>query len=453
MTGDETSLRPARSARQRLGALDRRVFTIAVASFVRSSGRSASWLFLPLILYIGYGLSLIQVGLLVSALVPLSVLVNLYGGAAADRYGRRSFVVWPPLGSALTFFALYELWHQGIVVLMSLWAVIVVLTNLQQPAQNAMMGDVTQQGDRSVAFGIQRVFANAGFALAPAVGGLLATSFGLSIVFLMAAITSAGEGIVLVSFLKETFRGTARDGPSGEGTSESSGQRWAARIRAPFRDRFLLTFGILGFCLTLATQQFGTPLSLFMATVQHLPYSEIGLVYSLNGVVVVGLQIPISWGIRRRQLLWMGVGILLYGAAFLVFDLSPGFMVNLGAIFVLTLGEDITSPTQNAVLSGLSGRSRRGSYFAAYNVFTSSAQAIAPSLGALLLGFGYHVLWLPFSLLTVAVAIGYAWLHHRDHEPPSAPPEEGRPGAASNPVTPATTVTGAKHTGFGHSGP
>ena len=433
--------------------LDPRVYILSVAALVRSSGRSASWIFLPLILYLGYGLPLLYVGLLISALVPLSVVVNLLGGVSADRYGRRMLAMLPPFGSAVAFLALYVYWHSGLGFLMALWAVVVVLINLQQPAQNAMLGDITRTGDRTLAFGIQRVFSNAGFALAPALGGILAGVYGLSIVFVMSAITSAGEGIILLGFLTESYGGTERPSSPERARAPEAATKWSSGIRYPFSDRFLLSFGLLGFGLTLATQQFGTPLSLFLESVQHLPYSQIGLVYSLNGVVVVLLQIPISWAVQRRRLLWMAVGTLLYGASFLALDVSPGFLPDLGAITILTVGEDITSPLQNAVLSGLSGPSRRGSYFGAYNVFTSTAQAIAPSLGTLLLSIGYPFLWLPFAFVTVLVAGGYSLMYRRQGDLREAPPGPEEPPGTPSPVTPTAAVTGGKHAGFGHSGP
>ncbi len=433
--------------------LDRRVYTLSVAAFVRSSGRSASWIFLPLLLYVGYHLSLFQVGLLVSALVPLSVLVNLLGGVATDRYGRRWFAMVPPFGAAMVFLALYRFWDAGLGLMMALWACNIVLINIQQPAQNAMLGDVTHPAERTVAFGVQRVFANAGFALAPAVGGLLAAGYGLPVVFLMSAVTAIGEGVILLAFLKESFRGTASEQGTQASNEDPGSHRWGEGFRYPFRDRFLVSFGVLGFALTIVTQQFGTPLTLFLGTAQHLPFAEIGLVYSMNGIVVVALQIPISWGVQRRRLLWMAVGALLYGTAFLVLDISPGFIVDLAAIFVLTLGEDISSPLQNAVLSGLSGPARRGSYFGAYNVFTSSAQAFAPALGTLLLGISNEALWVPMAGLSLIVAMGYTMLHRREGTIPEVPP--GGTGSVGAPVfvTPTTGVTGGKHTGFGHTGP
>ena len=433
--------------------LDRRVYTLSVAAFVRSSGRSASWIFLPLLLYVGYHLSLIQVGLLVSALVPLSVLVNLLGGVATDRYGRRWFAMVPPFGAAMVFFALYRFWDAGLGLMMVLWALNIVLINIQQPAQNAMLGDVTRPAERTVAFGVQRVFSNSGFALAPAVGGLLAASYGLPVVFLMSTVTAIGEGIVLLAFLKESFRGTASASRTQTPKGDPGSHRWGEGLRYPFRDRFLISFGVLGFALTVVTQQFGTPLTLFLGTAQHLPFAEIGLVYSMNGIVVVALQIPISWGVQHRKLLWMAVGALLYGTAFLVLDISPGFLIDLAAIFVLTLGEDITSPLQNAVLSGLSGPARRGSYFGAYNVFTSSAQAFAPALGTLLLGISNETLWLPIAALTVVVAMGYTLLYRSEAHVPEAPPGGAGPIGTPLFVTPATGVTGGKHTGYGHTGP
>ena len=129
-----------------------------------SAGRSAAWLFLPILLYTSYHLSFLYVGVLVSLVIPVSLLAAIVGGAASDRYGRRAFLAYPPLAYALVSFLLYEFWSQGLVVVMGLWAANMFLGNIGSGAQNALMTDVSIETRRMRVFSLLRIFGNVGFA-------------------------------------------------------------------------------------------------------------------------------------------------------------------------------------------------------------------------------------------------------------------------------------------------
>ena len=394
-------MKPSQDAGAFLG-FSRPIYLLGASNLVVSTGRSAAWLFLPILLYNAYHLSFLFVGVLVSLVIPVALLASLLGGAASDRYGRRAFLAYPPLGNAVVSVLLYTFWAHGLVVVMALWAGTMFLGNVGAGAQNALMTDVSSERRRMDVFSLLRIFGNVGFAIAPALGGLLASEFGIPVVFLVAAITSLAGGLLLTVLLEETRHET---GPAVRPLRE--------RTSLPFHDGTFLALGLLGIGLTVAAGQFGTALTLFSVGVRHFSYEEVGWLYSLNGVIVVTLQMPISWGIRRQHLFWMAVGTLCYGGAFLLFYAGTVYAVFLVAMGVLTIGENVVSPLQNTLVAHLAADDQRGSYFGAYAV-TNGANIFAPSLGTLLLGTGNALLlWGTFALLTVVVATGYLVLRRR----------------------------------------
>jgi MFS family permease len=375
----------------------RTIYLLGTSNLVMSAGRSAAWLFLPILLYTAYHLSFLYVGLLVSLVIPVSLIAALVGGAASDRYGRRPFVAYPPLANAVVSLLLFTFWNQGLVVVMGLWAANTFLGNVGGGAQNALMTDVSEESRRMSVFSLLRIFGNVGFAIAPALGGLLATQFGIPVVFLVAGVAALAGGLLLTLFLEETHR---EDAPSARPLRE--------RASFPFHDSMFLALGVLGIGLTLAAGQFGTALTLFSVGVRHFSYEQVGWLYSLNGIIVVTLQMPIAWGLRRQHLVWMAVGTLCYGAAYMLFYVGTVYAAFLIAMGVLTIGENVVSPLQNTIVAALATKDDRGSYFGAYTAITNGANVFAPSLGTLLLGTGNGLaLWGTFALLTVTVAAGY----------------------------------------------
>ncbi|EQD53748.1 Major facilitator superfamily MFS-1 [mine drainage metagenome] len=313
--------------------------------------------------------------------------------------------------------SIFLLIDQGVAVTMGLWAINAFGMALSGPAQSAMIADVTRALDLPMAYSIQRVFVNAGFAISPALGGLIADSLGLSYLFLFGGIATLGEGLVLLLFLRETL-------PGGRG---STAERHWAQFSAPFRDRtFLLMLSVLAGGVVVANQ-FGTPLTLYLVDVRQLPLSEFGYIYAINGALVVLMQIPISRWIERTRhyLVWLAGGTLLYGIGFVLFGLGAAFPIFAAAMIILTLGENSTSPIQQTVVSNFAGPQRRGSYFGTYNATANAARAVGPVLGTLLLALGSTVWWA--SIFASALFVALLVLFLRDRL--GSRVERGTPGA------------------------
>ena len=363
--------------------------------------------------------------------MPVSTLSFLAGGQFSDRIGRRPFAIFPSFGSAIVLTLLWAFLDQGVALVMVLWALSSLFTGLSRPAQSAMIGDVTTPGLAVTAFGVQRVFMNTGFAISPAIGGFLAASAGLPILFLFGAITSVAEGMILLLFLRETFPGT---GARGRGALRSMAE--------PFRDHLFVWLLVTLAALAILMNQFGTPLALYLGSVQSISFTEFGFIYALNGALVVLLQLPISRLIERRQryLISMAVGTVGYGFSFLLFDLANALPLYLVAMGVLTVGEDIVSPTQQTLVARFGGTEQRGRYFGAYNASTNVARVVGPVVGTLLLSLGPigpTVLWVSMFGVAIVGAAGFLLLRsHARHR------MERRDGDAALPMPAEALLSG-----------
>lgn len=389
--------------------MKRSVWVLSTAGLVRGSGRAATWIFLPLVLLTFYGLPYFQIGLLIAAIVPVSVVSNILSGWAGDRFGRRNIAVVPSFFSCAIMAAMYLFLRSGVLPVMALWAIGEFSRDMAQPAQGAMLGDVSAGGDGVRAYSIYRVFSNAGYAISPALGGFLSESYGLAIVFAVSSITNLGEGVVLLLFLRESFPGTRRK------------RSMARDIAFPFRDAAFLSLMIVIAGLTVLSDQFGSTLTLFMGGVRQLPYFQMGLVYSLNGVMVVTLQPLVTRLVDSRGSLrgWLALGSMVYGVGYLILLAGslPYYFASMGAI---TMGENLVTPTQQTLVSESAPLDRRASYFGGYNATGNASKIAAMLLGTLVLGSGKSgpvLLWTSMFALSALVAVGFLRIRTRRYVP------------------------------------
>lgn len=382
--------------------MKRDVWILSTAGLVRGIGRAATWIFLPLILLTYYSLTYFQIGALIAAIIPVSVLSNFLSGFAGDRYGRRYAAVLPSFFNCAIMGGIFLYGKSGLLPLMLLWAAGEFFTDMELPAQDAMVGDVSGETDAVRAYSLRRIFSNAGFAISPTLGGLMAEHFGLVIVFAIASLTNLAEGIVLVLFLRESRAGVNRR------------KGFVHDISFPFTDLRFLPLLIVIAGVTILSDQFGSTMTLYLGGVRQLQYFQMGLVYSINGVLVVALQPLITRTIDRKGELadWLALGSIAYGIGYLTL-LGGALPFYFTAMAVITIGENMVSPTQQALVSAAAPEDRKAAYFGGYSATCNASKVVAPLLGTLILGFGEYgpaVLWTGMFALALAVAVGFLGL-------------------------------------------
>jgi hypothetical protein len=129
---------------------------------------------------------------------------------------------------------------------------------------------------------------------------------------------------------------------------------------SPWQDRAFLRF-IAGQLLILAVfdQMYGT-LGMFLREHYRLGPEWIGYLFTLNGLMVVALQVSIAhrvgrWGLQRCSHL----GVLCIGMSFLLLNAGVAAGWALLAMLVLTIGELLLSPTWSVIVMQRSeGRQR-----------------------------------------------------------------------------------------------
>ena len=158
------------------------------------------------------GASTTATGLVLAAWGLVGLLTAPFGGLLSDRLGRRPLILGGLAGSgfcAFAFFLASSVWV--LLLLVPLWG---LCFSMMRPAMRAYVVDVVDPELRVEAFGIDRLVANAAFALGPPLGAL----------------------VITLASLRDTFLVTAVTG-SASSRSRCAGCRRAGRRRRPRRNR------------------------------------------------------------------------------------------------------------------------------------------------------------------------------------------------------------------------
>jgi MFS family permease len=371
--------------------LDRRVWQMAFARAVNTMGLSLVMSFLAIYVVETRGYPAWAYGLIALVANLGQSLSNAWAGILSDRIGRRPLITTALfvragfvalLGTLITIDA--PLWMLG--------ATMVVTSTLRgcfEPVAYALVADVVTDGQRVAAFGIQRMGTNLGWAIGPALGGVLTLVMPYGVVFYLASVGLVIAGIVTLG-VEDPVRHVAQVAPAQDDLRQA--------LRDGLADRVLRMMLIGTFlCALLETQMFST-FSIYMTDRIHLTTADVGLLYACNGLGVLVLQIPALALIRRFGIRAMLPWSSLFDAlGFALVGFTAGFTGGLAVIFVLTCAEVVFDPAHQAAIAEVADPAHRGRAFGVVGFASMIGIAFAPLLGGILLdtvGDHHILMWL-----------------------------------------------------------
>jgi len=272
------------------------------------------------------------------------------GGTLADRYGRRPTML---LGFCWGAVAMLLVPHAQTPRMLALASFHLGLAgDLYRPAVQAAVADLCPPAQRARAYGLLYWAVNLGFAVAAALGGMLA-HLGFSRLFMVDAATTLCFAIVIALFVPETRPKVAA--PSASATQMGG---YGEALRDGVLLRFLLTQCLVG---VLFLQAYG-PLPVALAQ-RGIGAKGYGLIIAENGLIIVALQ-PVALAIvaRLRRTHALALGAIFVGVGFGINALPLGIAGAAASVFVWTLGEIVSTPIVGALPSDLAPLHLRGRY-------------------------------------------------------------------------------------------
>ncbi|WP_215778036.1 MFS transporter [Paludibacterium sp. B53371] len=377
--------------------LPRTVYIQIVCSFLNNMGGMAK-LFLPLYLHANYGVPYRWVGLMVSA-YGIGALVGSYrGGSLSDRYDSRLLSKLFLAGASISMVLLalpIPLWLFAPVLIVSGFC-----DGAFRPVNQRLALEPCTPEQRGQAQGMLRVAINLGVAVSGITGGFLAT-LGYQWVYLSNGIAT-GLGALWLAWAYHRYPVVLeRRLQRGEATTPTTASL------SPWHD---LPFLRLMFGMVIAAAVFDqmySVLGLYLAEYNHLGPHWLGILFTINGLMVVFLQVPVSqrmnhWGIGRCA----QIGVMLTGFSYLLLLVSPHPLWPVLAAIGQTCGELLISPAFMLLVMRRSEGRLRGRYMGMYSSAWAGRTLFAPALGAWVYGTaGGVTLWVGCALATTLAAL------------------------------------------------
>ena len=370
--------------------LSREVWLLAFVTFVNRAGTMVVP-FLSLYLTKDMGLSLEQVGWIMSCFGAGSVLGSWLGGKLTDRLGFYDVMIGALLTSGFAFVMLQFV--KGFVPFGIGVFVLMVLSDAFRPAMFVAIRGYATPETRTRAVTLIRLAINLGFSMGPAIGGLIIAGWSYGGLFWVDGLTCFAAMAILWARL-----------PRKEAIGHEASKRSTA-TRSPYRDGPYLFFLLTTVLVCIPFLQYFSSIPLFYNEVHHMSEFAIGLLLGMNGLLIFLIEMPLIKYCEDRAFDRMRILVLsvaLFALSFAVLNLFPNIAFLWVGMLLATVGEMLNFPFMNRFAFDRAERGATGSYMALFTMSWSVAHIIGHTLGLNLIAqFGYTTTWTIFTGMLV----------------------------------------------------
>jgi DHA1 family tetracycline resistance protein-like MFS transporter len=358
---------------------DKRLYIIFLISFTEVLGFS---MVLPLIPFLGQelGLTLSQIGLIISVFSICQLFASPITGKLSDHFGRKPLFI---LSQISTFIGFIFLGFATTVILLIVARLIDGLLGSNMTVSQAYISDITEPKHRTRVYSYSSGVFGAGLIFGPFIGGILSTINYSVPMFFAAAITLISIVLVIL-FLPETIpKKTEKISLSFSDVIPVNDVKHFVRAHH-IRSRLLMFF-----IYTLAFFLFISNLSLLGIAQFHATAAEVSFYMVWIGVIRVGVQTVLIARILRffgeKRVLLIGVLSMILSMVTLVF-FTEYLFVFVPLVF-LAFGTGVGRPILTSRLTNSVTQKETGAILGVNNALTSVAQIIAPIFGGFIIEY------------------------------------------------------------------
>ena len=320
------------------------------------------------------------------AVYGVGAVVGAYlGGRLSRDFGAFRVQQASLIGSAVGFVVLSQMSSKP-TVLTTLFLVSVASEALR-PANVISISESVPPGLQRRAFALNRLAINLGFTLGPAMGGLLA-QHSYALLFIGDAATCLAAAALLTGMHHAEKRRSQASEDSMFANDESD-----AKAALASAGQFACFVGV-SFVVFVVFFQLLSTYPIFLRNQYAMPEWQIGLLFSINTLIIVAMEMVLIESLRRYQdLRIIAVGAFLICEGFAILSFGESYRFAIAAVLVWTLGEMTAMPTMLAYVARTSPVSDRSKRIGIYSTTVALGFVFAPLLGSWCYSLHPRLIW------------------------------------------------------------
>ncbi|ANE52856.1 MFS transporter [Flavisolibacter tropicus] len=385
--------------------IPRPIWWLSLVMFINRSGTMVIPFLTVYLISNGYTLS--QAGTVMSAFGLGAILGSFIGGKLSDRLGFFWVQFFSLLSNGVFFIILSHIhgfWSFAITIFL-----LASVGESFRPANAAAIAAYSTDSSRTRAYSLNRLAINLGWAIGPAIGGLLAYNFSYTALFWADGLTCIAAALLLYIFLFQFHQETISQKATQKETVIASNSAYKDRVFM----KGMFSLLLIGICFF----QLFSMLPVYYKEEVHLSENIIGLILASNGVIIVLVEMILVYKLehRRHPLFYMVVGALLIGLSFLMLAFVPQIALVLVSMLLVTFGEMLLFPFTNSFWVSRTNNFNRGQYAAAYSMTFAIAQVLSPILASKVVAKSdFPILFIGDFILCGFAALGFLWLRKKE---------------------------------------
>lgn len=273
-----------------------------------------------------------------------------------------------------------------------------------RPASFAAVTDYTDEDNVTRGISLMRMAINLGIAVGPAVGGFMVASYGYHLLFLLDGTTCIVAGLILLYLFRSMFGKSTHVADTSTGSS-------------PYHDGPYMLFFLFNLINLTVFFQILYAVPLFFKESLGLSEAEIGLFYTMNGLLIFFVEMPLVFHYEKKQQHFRSLitGALIVAVAHLAFllDWSPWWIV-IAYWIPNAIGEIINFPFINTIAVQRSKGKNKGAFMGSVTLMFSLSFVFAPITGLPLLEYiTFDQLWIGCMVVMMMSCVGLAWVRRK----------------------------------------
>ncbi len=325
-----------------------------------------------------------------------SLIGTYFGGWLTDRYNPKWIMVASLISSGIAFILLKEL--DGFWILCLGLMVTIALADIFRPVNLVSIATYSKPENRTRAIGLNRLAVNLGYAIGPAVGGIIVYSIGYDWLFILDGLTCILAGVLLLLTLPD------RAAKINRAAFEESK---ILRDKLP-TDWAYLWFMLLVCIVGVVFMQWFNTVPLYLTNKLELNEPYYGKLVSFSCILIVLIEMPILQAMQNRNYHAIILGGIILAMAYPAFLFGYHVIYAWISITLITFGEIFCFPFLNAVSLNRAPVYARGRYMGQFSLAFSVSHILAPIVGlSIVARFGYDVLWITMGFLMLLFIGGF----------------------------------------------